>query len=217
MKQKIMSAAKLIANPQAPMAARTDDGAAAHLTVWGLTGGIASGKSLAARYFAEAGIPVLDADALSRELSAPGGAAHGKILARFGTADRAKLRTLVFQDTSARRDLEAILHPLIQKESLLRLKALAAPIVLYEAALLVETGRYRDLAGLLVIDAPRDLRRARLLQRDGCTPELADQILAAQMSDEERSQAATAVISNCGTPEELRAAIHRFIKQKPWG
>jgi len=83
--------------------------------VWGLTGGVASGKSLAARFLAELGAEVLDADRLARGLAE--GPARAEIEKRFGTSDRARLRELVFADAGARRDLEAILHPLIRAES----------------------------------------------------------------------------------------------------
>jgi dephospho-CoA kinase len=194
--------------------------------IWGLTGGIASGKSSAALIFKELGFPVLDADRIARELSAPDGAAHSQIVARFGTADRNQLRERVFADPAARKDLEAILHPLIQSESLRRMEALAAatapkksgPLrILYEAALLVETGRYKQMAGLIVVDAPRELRRNRLIERDGFAPELADQILGAQISDEARLAAASAVIPNRGTIEDMRSFIEGFVREKGWG
>jgi dephospho-CoA kinase len=184
--------------------------------VWGLTGGIASGKSTAARIFAEEGIPVIDADQVSRELSAPGGAAYAEILGRFGTADRAELRKLVFADDQARKDLEAILHPQIVAESLKRMQSLGAPRVIYEATLLVETGRYKELTGLIVIDAPRDLRRARLIGRDGVEPELADRILASQIDDQRRREAATVVVPNAGTVDELRARVRDWIQARGW-
>lgn len=191
--------------------------------VWGLTGGIASGKSQAARFFSEEGIPVIDADQISRELGQPGGAAHAAILQRFGTDDRAKLRAIVFADAQARKDLEAILHPLIVAESVRRMERLAAqhsgpgqPRILYEAALLVETGRYKQLSGLLVVDAPLALRRQRLIERDVVAPELADRILAAQASDAERLAAATAVIPNAGTLEDLRSAVRAWIAKAGW-
>src|SRR5690606_18150449 len=123
------------------------------IQIWGLTGGIASGKSTVARIFAENGIGVLDADALTRELSAPGGAAHAAIEKRFGTADRSRLREMVFRDPQARKDLEGILHPLIRLESERRIrdalsermaKGERLPLrMIYEATLLVETGRHK--------------------------------------------------------------------------
>jgi dephospho-CoA kinase len=188
--------------------------------VWGLTGGIAAGKSAAARFFVEAGVPVIDADLVARELSQPGGAAYDEIVQHFGTADRGRLREVVFKDADARRDLEAILHPRIQGESLRRMKDVAQKTgrkrILYEAALLVETERYRALDGLLVIDAPESVRRERLIARDGFAPELADQILAAQASDAERRKAATELISNTGTLEDLQAAVVGWIARHLW-
>jgi dephospho-CoA kinase len=181
--------------------------------VWGLTGGIASGKSLAARFFAEAGIPVIDADQISRELSQPGGAAQSAIQKRFGTTDRTELRKLVFADPAARRDLESILHPLIKLESLNRIKKLGAPAVVYEAALLVEGGRYKELDGLIVVTSPLAQRRARLIARDGIAPELADQMIAAQLSDADRTKVANHVLENNGTEDDLRAKVTDLAKR----
>lgn len=181
------------------------------MKIWGLTGGVASGKSTAAKFFKQAGIPVVDADAIARELSQKKGAAYPAILKRFGTADRKKLRKLVFSNEAARKDLEAILHPLIQAESKKRISALSAPHVIYEAALLVEKERYKDLAGLIVIDAPRELRKKRLIERNKISASMAEQILDSQISDEARRAAATAVIQNSGTLEELREKITYLI------
>lgn len=190
--------------------------------VWGLTGGVASGKSEVARLLKAAGIPVIDADQVSHGLSQPGGAAHEEILKRFGTADRAKLREIVFADNSARKDLESILHPLIVAESerLIAAATSSSPSgkgpVIYEAALLVETGRYRQFRGLIVVDAPAHLRRARLISRDGVAPSIADGIIAAQMGDDARMRAATDVILNRGTLEELRVYVGKLIALKSW-
>lgn len=184
--------------------------------IWGLTGGIASGKSLAARFFIEAKIPVIDADQISRELSAPGGGAHPALLERFGTTDRNKLRELVFSDTNARRDLEAILHPLIKAETLKRAQALPEDQVIYEAALLVETGGYKTLSGLIVVEAPRELRKQRLITRDHISGDQAEQIIASQASDSERSQAATVIFDNSANTEHLRKQVLDFIHKKGW-
>ncbi|MCM2277214.1 MAG: dephospho-CoA kinase [Oligoflexia bacterium] len=193
--------------------------------VWGLTGGIASGKSAAARFFEQEGIPVIDADQISRELSREGGPAHPLIVQRFGTGDRAKLREAIFADPKARRDLEAILHPLIQMESLRQMKALAEkwapkhalpghPLpILYEAALLVETGRYRTLKGLIVVEAPRELRIERLIGRDGGSRPLAEKILGAQASDEARRQAATYLLENSGSLELLHEQVRSLARK----
>lgn len=176
----------------------------------GLTGGIASGKSTVARVMAGMGLPVVDADQIARDLNSEGGKAYPAIVQRFGTGDRREIRKLIFSDPAARRDLEAILHPLIQAESLIRIHIAAARSqfdpawVAYEAALLVETGRYRDFDALIVVDAPRELRRVRLIARDGLEVELADAILNAQAGDAERLAAATFVISNSGDLDALR-------------
>ncbi|MCC7440794.1 MAG: dephospho-CoA kinase [Bdellovibrionales bacterium] len=201
----------------------------AETRVWGLTGGIASGKSSAARVFERHGIVVIDADRLIRELSMPGGRAHEAIVKRFGTADRAALRKIVFADASARRDLEAILHPLVREESLTRVhealararaeaaargEAFRPPVdILYEAALLVETGRYRDFDGLIVLQAPRELRAQRLMSRDGIAREQADAMIRAQASDEERQSAATAILPNSGDPAALEREVDALVSR----
>lgn len=188
--------------------------------VWGLTGGIASGKSTAARIFAEKGFAVLDADAIARALTDPGGAAEAQVRAEFGTTDRARLREIVFADPARRARLEAILHPLIRAESERRIAELApgsrASVVIYEAALLVETGRYRDFAGLIVVDAPRPTRKQRLIARNGFTDKLAEKILSSQSSDDQRLAAATAVLDNSRDEHSLRAQIDALIAARGW-
>lgn len=181
---------------------------------------MAAGKSTVARIFAENGIPVLDADLVARELGGPSGAAHGPILKRFGTADRARLREIVFADARARKDLEAILHPLIREESLRRMAELAARAgrrhVIYEAALLVETGRYRDFAGLIVVESLAKSRKARLIERDGADDALAERMIASQASEEKRREAATEVITNDGSLDDLRQKVESFIVSHGW-
>lgn len=180
--------------------------------VWGLTGGIASGKSLVARFFEEEGWTVVDADQVSRDLSSPGGAAEPAIRARFGTTDRSELRQKIFSDPLARRDLEAILHPLIRMESLGRMRASDRPVI-YEAALLVERGRHRDFDGLIVVVSPREDRIRRLMERDRCSRESAEAIIAAQISDDERRAHATHLIENLGSEAELQVKVHALSKK----
>jgi dephospho-CoA kinase len=188
--------------------------------IWGLTGGIASGKSSVGLYFAELGVPVIDADQISRTLTEEGGAAHPAILKRFGTTDRAKLRAIVFSENSkdpqARKDLEAILHPLIVLESQKEMDkyvAAGAALIIYEATLLIETGRDKTLDGLIVVVAQREEQRERLISHRAMSGELADQILNAQISNEDREKAATFVITNSGTHEELRTKVHTLLPQ----
>jgi dephospho-CoA kinase len=186
--------------------------------VWGLTGSAGSGKSTVAQFFSDHGIPHLDADQIARDLTLPQGAAHSQILARFGTSDRAKLRELVFRDPQAKQDLEKILHPLIQAEVHQRIQALGSqyPVVLYEAALLVETERYRDLAGLIVVDAPRETCLSRLLSRPGMTSEMAHLILDSQTSSALRNSRADFIIENTASLEHLRLKLRDFLFARGW-
>lgn len=181
------------------------------IPVIGLTGGIASGKSAVSKVFREkAGIPVIDADQIARDLSRSGGRAAPQILSRFGTLDRAELRKKIFSNPIARHELESILHPLIIEESKERIAQFAdagARVAIYEAALLVETGRYRDLDGLIVVEAPLDQRISRLMERDGTTRELALSMIQAQATDIEREKVATLLIQNDGSLEDLEAKI----------
>jgi dephospho-CoA kinase len=177
---------------------------------------VASGKSTVARLFAEAGIAVIDADAIARELRAPGGRAYDAIMARFGTADPSRLREIVFSDAVARSDLEAIMHPLIREESTRRiyeatLGHTGAVPVIYEAALLVETGRYRDFAGLIVVSADEETRMKRLMARDQSSEALARKIIAAQIADIDRQAVATFVIENHGSVDELRVQVQALL------
>ncbi len=182
----------------------------------GLTGGIASGKSSVARLFSEAGVPVLDADALVRELSAPGGKAHGAILARFGTTDRDQLRSKIYADPSARQALEAILHPLVAQESAAKIRDFelqGKPGVIYEAALLIEAGRAKDFDEVVVVVAPEETRLSRLVSRDSFTREQAKAILAAQLSDAERLKFATEVIQNDQGFDELKTQVADLVRR----
>jgi dephospho-CoA kinase len=182
--------------------------------IWGLTGGIASGKSTVAKFFSEFGFPVIDADSVSRELSREGGEAHDLIVKRLGTADRAALRELIFKDPSRREELEAILHPLIFRESRKRMdehSKAGAKLIIYEASLLVETGRYQDFDGLIVVDSPRDVRKNRLILRNAFSENLADQIINAQVQDDVRIAAASVVFKNNSSLEELREKVRQFL------
>jgi dephospho-CoA kinase len=182
--------------------------------IWGLTGGVASGKSTVAKFFSEFGFPVIDADSVSRELSREGGEAHELIIKRLGTADRAALRELIFRDAKKREELEAILHPLIARESRKRMdehSKAGAKLIIYEASLLVETGRYKDFEGLIVVDSPRDVRKNRLILRNSFSENLADQIINAQAQDQVRLDAASRVFENNSSLEDLRQKVRQFL------
>ncbi len=179
--------------------------------IYGLTGSLGSGKSTAAQYFRELGVPIIDADQIARDLRAPGGEAEAHILARFKTIDPAELRKIISSDPSAKKDLEAILHPLILKESLKRFAALHQSMTqgyaLYEAALLVESGRAKDFEGVILVQAPRDLQIARVMKRDQVDEKNARQFLDANSTDELKQKFATHTIVNSGSLENLRDKV----------
>ena len=174
----------------------------------GLTGGIGSGKSTVAGFLREAGATIVDTDAISRALTAAGGAAMPAIAQEFGVEfvttggalDRERMRALAFSDTSAKRRLESILHPLITAEALAQADAAAgAPLIVFDVPLLVESGRWRPrLARVLVVDCSAETQITRVLQRAGWTRERVDGALAAQTSREARRAAADAVLLNDG-------------------
>jgi dephospho-CoA kinase len=174
----------------------------------GLTGGIGSGKSTVAGFLREAGAAVVDTDAISRGLTLAGGAAMPAIAQAFGAdfvtadgaLDRERMRALAFSDASAKRRLESILHPLITTEALAQADtAKAAPLIVFDVPLLVESGRWRPrLARVLVIDCSAETQTARVLQRPGWTRERVDGALAAQTSRQARRAAADAVLLNDG-------------------
>ena len=186
----------------------------------GLTGGIASGKSLVADHFAELGIPVIDTDQVARDIVAPGEPALGEILATFGRdiltpdgdLDRRKLRRLIFTDDSRRTALEAILHPRIRRESLARAARADGPYQVLVVPLLIETGFDALCDRVLVVDCAVELQRTRLLSRDAEDPAQVELILAAQIPRAKRLSAADDVIDNSGTVEATIAqveALHR--------
>lgn len=182
----------------------------------GLTGGIGSGKSTVADYFSALGVPLIDADVIARQLTAPGGAALESIRATFGeavmqadgTLDRAALRQHVFADADARHQLEALLHPLIRQRVEQALATLNAPYALVVIPLLVETGGYRDrLDRVLVVDCPEELQIARVTARSGLAPDEARAILAAQAGRAERLAIADDVITNADSVGALQAEV----------
>ena len=188
--------------------------------VVGLTGGIAAGKSTVASMFHELGAPVLDADDLAREATAPGSATlrriaeelGGQILDGAGELDRKALGQLVFSDPDVRARLEAIIHPVIARAARERIAALAGEghsVVIYEAALLVETGRHREMDRLVVVAAGDAVRIARLMARDGLDRVQAEARLAAQLPQREKEELADYVIDNSGPLAQTRARVER--------
>jgi len=177
----------------------------------GLTGGIASGKSLVADRLASLGAAVVDTDVISREQTAAGMPALAEIGRQFGadlirgdgTLDRARLREHVFSDPAARKRLETILHPRIRKAAWERAGSTAGSYLVMVVPLLVETGFTDGIDRVLVIDAPRKLQISRLRERDGVTRGQAMAILASQASRRKRRAMADDVILNDGSRRRL--------------
>jgi len=190
------------------------------MRVVGLTGGIASGKSTVSAMFRELGAEVIDADQVAREVVEPGTPGLAEVARRFpgvvdpsGRLDRAALAGRVFTDPSERRALEAILHPRIREEVARRAEALAragVPVVLYDAALLIENGLHRDLDGVVLVSAPPEVQRARLARRDGLDDAAITARLAAQLPLADKRAHATWVVDNGGSLEQTRAQVRRI-------
>ena len=181
----------------------------------GLTGGIASGKSLVAEELAKLGAVVIDADVLAREVVEPGTPGLAAIVARFGDAvltdgrlDRARLGALVFADPAARRDLERIVHPAVRARAAeLERAAGDAAVVVHVIPLLVETGQTDDFDRIVVVDVDPATQRERLLRRDGFTEAEADRRIAAQATRSDRLAAADVVLDNHGSVTQLQRQI----------
>jgi dephospho-CoA kinase len=180
-----------------------------------LTGGIASGKTAVAELFAKLGVPVLDTDQIARDVVAPGASALGQLVAEFGAEildaqgrlDRARMRERVFSDPQQRRKLEAITHPAIREELARRSAEAGGDYQIHVIPLLVETGRAEVYDRVLVVDCPKEAQVVRLMARDGASRGQAEEILAAQVSREERLNAAHDVIENTGTLADLERFV----------
>ncbi len=189
--------------------------------VVGLTGGIGSGKSAVGDLFARCGVTVVDTDAIAHTLTAPGGAAMAAIRAEFGDAvasadgalDRAAMRAMVFADPSARKRLEAILHPLIRAESERQIahKPADSPYAILMVPLLIESGDYRKRVNrIAVVDCAESTQIERVMSRSGLARSEIERILAAQATRAERLAAADDVIDNDGALADLPAQIERL-------
>lgn len=187
----------------------------------GLSGGIGAGKSTVADMLGERGIGVIDADVLARQVVQPGLPAYREIVglwpevaAQDRTIDRKKLATIVFADPSSQARLQAITHPRIREEVARQANALAdagQALAFLEAALIVESGYYKELDGLIVVIADEAVRIARVVARDGCTREAAVARVRAQGSQEEKVRVATHVIDNNGDLGSTRAQVEAVL------
>ena len=189
-----------------------------------LTGGIASGKTTVSDAFSAMGVPVADADLLSRqavEINSPG---LEQIVSRFGNTilqvngslDRAKLRSIVFEDATARSDLEAIVHPEVRRltnKQILSFEQAGHLYCLVVIPLLVETGQQARYDHIIVVDVPEEVQLQRLQSRDGSSEADARKILASQASRDERLAIADSVIKNNDGIDHLNQQVQALHKQ----
>jgi len=186
-----------------------------------LTGGIGSGKSLAAEYFSACGAEIMDFDQLARDVVERGSAGFDEILLRFGddvllegNLDRSKLAEIIFSDTMARRDLEAITHPKI-RAAFDQMLARQAPdtVLVCQIPLLVESGHKYPFDFVVTVSAPEETRRARLIKR-GMKGYQVTQRMQTQASDFEREAIADAVLVNEGSEDELLRQVENLFEER---
>ncbi|MDD5763042.1 MAG: dephospho-CoA kinase [bacterium] len=193
------------------------------MRVFGLTGNIGSGKSTVAAMLRDAGIPVLDADRISREVTAPGGRAYDAVVHAFGggivrddgSIDRKRLGEIVFDDPRLRARLEAVTHPAIfeaMKEALADLARKGNRAAVVEATLIHESGRKGLLEAVISVTCDRETAISRLAARDGMSRSQAEARLSAQMDADRKAGASDFVIDNSASPEETGRQVNRIAR-----
>lgn len=187
-------------------------------TVIGLTGGIASGKSVVSQMLADHGALIIDADKVGHEAYRRGSGCYDAVVEAFGPdvvgadgeIDRKALGAKVFGDPAQRKRLEGIVWPWMRRtmdERLARLRAEGTPVVVLEAAVLIEADWIPITDQVWVVIVPPELARERVVARNGLTPEQADARIAAQLTNDERVKHAQVVIENAGSLDDLRARV----------
>ena len=186
-----------------------------------LTGGITTGKTYVATRLREAGVPIVDADALAREVVTPGSPALTAIRKRFGpdavrrdgTMDRVRVAQIVFKDKRARLDLEAIIHPAVIKaiNDFFASLPKRTPFAVADIPLVFETRREKEFDAIIVVACPRAMQLQRLMERNKLSKEDAERRLAAQLPIDQKVSKATYVIKNEGTFEETDAQVDALI------
>jgi dephospho-CoA kinase len=185
----------------------------------GLTGGIGSGKTTVANLFGARGAAIIDTDAIAHALTAPGGLAISAIRASFGTdfitpdgaMDRARMRAHVFSDTAARKQLEAILHPLIRDETSRAAANAQGTYLIYVVPLLVESLQWQGrTTRILVVDCAEEIQIHRVMQRNGMSRSQVEAIMAAQANRAQRLAAADDVILNEHDSDALQPLIEQL-------
>lgn len=191
------------------------------MRVFGLTGNFGSGKSTVAAMFRQAGVPVLDADRISRDVTAPGGRAYDAVVREFGreilrddgAVDRGKLGEIVFTDPVRRARLEAITHPCIleaMKEAIGNLSREGYRAAIVEAALIHESGRKGLFEQVISVRCDEETQLRRVMARDGISKEEAAARIRAQMDAGEKARCSDHVIDNSGSPEDTRRQVERL-------
>jgi len=187
--------------------------------ILGLTGSLGMGKTTTARFFAEAGVPVHDADAAVHRLYE--GAAVPAIEAAFpgvtsaSKVDRGKLAARVVDDPAALQRLEAIVHPLVREAEnrfLAEARARGAEVAVLDIPLLLETGGDERVDALVVVSAPQDVQQARIMERPGMTPEKLDVLLARQLPDAEKRRRADFVVDTSQGFDAARAQVRDILR-----
>lgn len=189
------------------------------MLVAGLTGGTASGKSAVAKILSECGAEIIDADTVCRRLVEPGKPAWREIVSVFGknvlesggSIDRKKLGGIIFHDPEKREALNSILHPKVIDEEWRIIARMEQDkpeaLVIVNAALLIESGNYRDVDTVIMVVAEEETMIRRMVNRDGLSREEALMRLKAQMPTKEKIKFADHIVRNDGTPDELRAKV----------
>lgn len=191
--------------------------------VFGLTGGIGSGKSTVANLFGDLGVHWVDADIVAREVVEPGTPALAEIAGHFGddilqsdgTLDRAALRTIVFQDANQREWLEGLLHPTIRDELARQLQPAdyALPYVLLVSPLLLETDQHTLVRKAIVVDVPEETQIERTMSRDNNDRDQVERIIAAQMPRKHRLERADYIIHNDQPLDQVRSQVTSLHQQ----
>jgi len=193
------------------------------MRVFGLTGNIGSGKSTVAAMLRDAGIPVLDADRISRQVTAPGERAYDAVVREFGkeivrddgSIDRKRLGEIVFADPRLRSRLELITHPAIleaMKEAIAGIEREGHRVAAVEATLIHESGRKGLFEAVISVTCDRETAISRLAARDGMSRGDAEARLSAQMDADRKAGASDYVIDNSASPEETRHQVQRIAR-----
>jgi dephospho-CoA kinase len=193
------------------------------MRVFGLTGNIGSGKSTVAAMLRDAGIPVLDADRISKEVTAPGGRAYDAVVQAFGkgivrddgSIDRKRLGEIVFSDPASRERLERIAHPAIleaMKEEIAGIERKGHRAAVVEATLIHETGRKGLFDAVISVTCDRETAISRLAARDGMSRGQAEARLRAQMDADQKAEASDYVIDNSSSTEETSRQVNRIAR-----